>query len=212
MTTFFRFGDREKRWLYGPALQPMLDSADAEAAILSPFDALRKEPVLRRMLFTDIVTKLPEHTLMLTDRLSMAHGLETRAPLLDHTLAEFCATMPPDLHVRGGTTKYALRRAAEGLLPTDILRRPKQGFMFPVAYWLNAGTLGDVRARLLTGPAVSEGWIRPDAVERLCQEHLARRADHNVRIWMLLNLDAWLRLYLHHDAAERAIAVAGSSA
>jgi asparagine synthase (glutamine-hydrolysing) len=212
MTTFFRFGDREKRWLYGPALQPMLDSADAEAAILSPFDALRKEPVLRRMLFTDIVTKLPEHTLMLTDRLSMAHGLETRAPLLDHTLAEFCATMPPDLHVRGGTTKYALRRAAEGLLPPDILRRPKQGFMFPVAYWLNAGTLSDVRGRLLKGPAVSEGWIRPDAVERLCQEHLARRADHNVRIWMLLNLDAWLRLYLYHDEAERAIALAGSSA
>jgi asparagine synthase (glutamine-hydrolysing) len=152
--------------------------------------------------FTDIVTKLPEHTLMLTDRLSMAHGLETRSPLLDHNLAEFCARMPAHLHARGRTTKYALRQAAGGLLPAGIIRRPKQGFMFPVAYWLTEKSVPEIRRRLATGPAVRNGWIRVEAVDRLCAEHLAHRADHHVRIWMLLNLDAWCRIYLDGMAAD----------
>ncbi|HZA93910.1 MAG TPA: asparagine synthase (glutamine-hydrolyzing) [Gemmatimonadales bacterium] len=202
MTTFFRFGSDEKQWLYGPALAALLDSCDAEQAILRPFDSLAGEPVLRRMGFTDIVTKLPEHTLMLTDRLSMAHGLETRSPLLDHELAEFCATMPPELHAQGGVTKYALRKAASGLLPPGIIRRPKQGFMFPVAYWLTDQSVPEIRRRLVRGPAVQNGWIRAEAVDRLCVEHLAHRADHHVRIWMLLNLDAWYRIYLEGDAAD----------
>jgi asparagine synthase (glutamine-hydrolysing) len=201
MTTFFRFGAEEKRWLYGPQLRGLLESCDAEQAIIRPFDALAGEPVLRRMGFTDVVTKLPEHTLMLTDRLSMAHGLETRSPLLDHQLAEFCASMPPELHARGSVTKYALRKAASGLLPEGIIRRPKQGFMFPVAYWLSDQTLPAIRRSLVQGPAVRNGWIRADAVERLCSEHLAHRADHHVRLWMLLNLDAWSRIYLDNEAA-----------
>jgi asparagine synthase (glutamine-hydrolysing) len=180
----------------------LLDSCDAEQAIIRPFESLTGEPVLRRMGFTDVVTKLPEHTLMLTDRLSMAHGLETRSPLLDHRLAEFCATMPPGLHARGTVTKYALRKAASGLLPAEIIRRPKQGFMFPVAYWLTEQSLPEIRRRLVGGPAVRNGWIRAEAVDRLCAEHLAHRADHHVRIWMLLNLDAWYRIYLKDDAAD----------
>jgi asparagine synthase (glutamine-hydrolysing) len=199
MTTFFRFGSAEKRWLYGPELNGLLESCDAEQAIMRPFEALSGEPILRRMGFTDLVTKLPEHTLMLTDRLSMAHGLETRSPLLDHQLAEFCATMPPRLHVRWGVTKYALRKAAGGLLPAGILRRPKQGFMFPVAYWLSEQNLPAIRRCLVQGPAVRNGWIRAEAVERLCAEHLAHRADHHVRIWMLLNLDAWYRIYMERE-------------
>ena len=202
MTTFFRFGSGEKQWLYGRELGSLLGSCDAEQAIVRPFESLAGEPVLRQMGFTDVVTKLPEHTLMLTDRLSMAHGLETRSPLLDHELAEFCATMPANLHARGRVTKYALRKAAGGLLPAEIIRRPKQGFMFPVAYWLTDQRLPEIRSRLVRGPAVRNGWIRAEAVDRLCAEHLAHRADHHVRIWMLLNLDAWYRIYLDGEAVD----------
>jgi asparagine synthase (glutamine-hydrolysing) len=135
----------------------------------------------------------------------MAHGLETRSPLLDHELAEFCATMPPRLHARGRVTKYALRKAASGLLPTEIIGRPKQGFMFPVAYWLTDQRLPEIRRQLLRGPALRNGWIRAEAVDRLCAEHLAHRADHHVRIWMLLNLDAWYRIYLEGEAADSSL-------
>src|SRR5918994_326962 len=185
---------------------------DAEQAIIRPFESLAGEPVLRQMGFTDIATKLPEHTLMLTDRLSMAHGLETRSPLLDHKLAEFCATMPPRLHARGRVTKYALRKAASGLLPNEIIRRPKQGFMFPVAYWLTDQRLPEIRGRLIRGPAVRNGWVRAEAVDRLCAEHAAHRADHHVRIWMLLNLDAWSRIYLEGEATVSSSAAGDATA
>jgi asparagine synthase (glutamine-hydrolysing) len=112
MTSVFRFGSQEKRWIYGPLLREQLQTADAEAAIAEPFEAADTAGNLNRMLYADMVTRLPEHTLLLTDRLSMVHGLEMRAPFLDHRLAEFCLTMPAHLKIRRGKTKYAMREAA----------------------------------------------------------------------------------------------------
>lgn len=196
MTSFFRFGPEERAEAYGPRLRAGLTEAKAEEAIARPFDGAPAESNLNRMLYADSVTRLPEHTLMLTDRLSMAHGLETRAPLLDHELAEFCATMPPDLKIKRGTTKYAMREVSKDWLPEAILERPKQGFMFPVAYWLNEDTLPGITERLLEGPLVEGGWIRGEAIEKIAAEHLEKRVDNHVRIWMLLNLDAWFRIYV----------------
>jgi asparagine synthase (glutamine-hydrolysing) len=201
MTSVFRFGPKEKRWAYGPILRDQLKSADAEAAIARPFEMALASHPLDRMLYTDMLTRLPEHTLMLTDRLSMAHGLEMRSPLLDHELAEFCLTMPAHLKIRGGVTKFAMRQAAGAWLPPDIVRRSKQGFMFPVAYWLNAETLELIHDCLAHGPLVTEGWIERLGIERLLAEHKQHRADHHVRIWMLMNLDAWFRIYVEGEDA-----------
>jgi asparagine synthase (glutamine-hydrolysing) len=203
MTSFFRFGPEERRWLYGPALRDLLATADAEATIAAPFEHLTTDSPLHRMLYADMLTRLPEHTLLLADRVSMAHGLELRAPLLDHELADFCATMPAHLKIRRGVTKFAMRQAARTWLPPAIIRRHKQGFMFPVAYWLDPSVLEAIRVPLLHGPLVSEGWIEGSAIERLFAEHLRHQSDHHVRIWMLLNLDAWHRIYI--DGEQPAI-------
>ena len=85
------------------------------------------------MLYTDYMTRLPEHSLMLTDRVSMAHGVEIRSPLVDKELVEFMATYPLRLKIRGLETKYAERRLAERLLPVEIARRKKRGFRFAVS-------------------------------------------------------------------------------
>jgi asparagine synthase (glutamine-hydrolysing) len=199
MTSVFRFGANEKDWIYGPFLRDQLQTADAEASIAEPFNAAATADNLHRMLYADILTRLPEHTLLLTDRLSMAHGLEMRAPLLDHKLAEFCMTMPADLKIRRGVTKYAMRQAARKLLPDEIVDRRKQGFMFPVAYWMNSKALKDIRRSLLHGPLVNDGWVKASGVERLISEHQQHRADHHVRIWMLLNLDTWFRIYVERQ-------------
>jgi hypothetical protein len=74
--------------------------------------------------------------------------------------------------------------------------------MFPVAYWLNDKVLENIRASLLRGPLVTQGWIEPEGVERLLSEHRQRRADHHVRIWMLLNLDAWFCIYVKREFRE----------
>jgi len=201
MTSFFRFGEEEKAWVYGPGLLGSLSGADAEAAIAEPFRSADAGDALHRMIAADLLTRLPEHTLMLADRMSMAHGLEARAPLLDHHLAEFTARMPARLKAYRGRTKIALREAVRDWLPPTIVSRPKQGFMFPVAFWLDERRLRSVRDSLAEGPLVDAGWIRADAIDRLAAEHLGRRADHHVRLWMLLNLDAWYRIYVNDEPA-----------
>jgi asparagine synthase (glutamine-hydrolysing) len=202
MSSHFRFGPEQRAALYGPALRGTLAGADALEAVAAPFAAAPAAAPLDRMIYADLQTRLPEHTLMLADRLAMAHSLEVRSPLLDVELAEFCLAMPPALRIRRGTTKYALRQAARPWLPPALLRRGKQGFMFPVAYWLNGDALAAVRERLLGGPLVAEAWIRPDAVDALLAEHGRRRADHHVRIWQLASLDAWHRIYIGGSAPD----------
>ncbi len=197
MNNFTRFDPERRRDLYGPFMRESLACCEAEQAILRPFEEGPAVDMLHRMLYTDIVTKLPEHTLMLSDRLSMAHGLEMRAPLLDHELAGLVATMPAQLKLRNGTTKWALRRLASRWLPPEISSRPKQGFMLPVAHWLNEDTGKSLQDSLTSGLLVKDGWIQVGAVDRLFREHLGRRADHHVRIWMLLNLEVWLGLYVN---------------
>jgi asparagine synthase (glutamine-hydrolysing) len=193
MTSFFRFGPAERAALYGPELRRSAAHLDAESSISDRFDSAPTDDPLHRMLYADMVTRLPEHTLLLADRLSMAHGLELRAPLLDPELSAFCASMPAHLKIRRGITKHALRRASRPLLPRRIVRRRKQGFQFPVARWLDNRLLEEIWTTLAGGPLVRDGWIRTEAVDTLVRQHLQRRADHHVRIWMLLSLDTWYR-------------------
>jgi asparagine synthase (glutamine-hydrolysing) len=201
MTSFFRFGADEKDWVYGPALADALRGADAAEAIAEPFRSAAAGDTLHRMIAADLATRLPEHTLMLADRMSMAHGLEARAPLLDHLLAEFTARMPARLKARRGKTKIALRDAVRDRLPAGIVSRPKQGFMFPVAFWMDEHRLRAIRDALVGGPLVDAGWIRGDAIDRLAGEHLAAREDHHVRLWMLLNLQAWYEIFVNDEPA-----------
>jgi asparagine synthase (glutamine-hydrolysing) len=199
MTSVFRFGPDEKEWLYGPYLREAAEAMDAESVIVDAFEQAPARDPLHRMLHADIVTRLPEHSLMLADRLSMAHGLELRSPLLDQDLTEFCSRMPSHLKVQGGATKIGLRRAFRNRLPESILKRPKQGFMLPMAYWLQGSSIKRVQETLELGPLVTEGWIASGAARRLTEEHERGRADHHVRLWMLLNLDAWCRINLGLD-------------
>ena len=196
MSSHFRFGPERKQGLYGEELRRSLTGADALEAIARPFDHAPAASPLDRMLFADLVTRLPEHTLMLADRLSMARSLEVRSPLLDIRLADVCFAMPPRLRAYSGRTKVALRRAAAGWVPPSLLGRSKQGFMFPVSEWLDGPTLRTVDAWIAAGPLVTSGWVRPEAVRALVDEHASRRADHHVRLWQLMSLDAWHRRYL----------------
>jgi asparagine synthase (glutamine-hydrolysing) len=202
MSSHFRFGPERKTVLYGEVLSEALSGADALAAVADPFERSRGATPLDRMLYADLVTRLPEHTLMLADRLAMARSLEVRSPLLDVELAGVCLAMPARLRVRRGRTKVGLRRVAAGWIPPALLRRGKQGFMFPVADWLDARTLEGVSAHLLGGPLVRERWIRAEAVTALAREHAGRRVDHHVRLWQLMSLDSWHRQYLGGESHE----------
>ena len=201
-TAFFRFGGEGKGGLYAPDVAAQLSDRDPMESVVRGFDEAEARDDLDRMLQADISTRLPEHSLMLSDRMTMAHGLEARSPFLDHRLAEFAATLPAHLKMRGGTLKYILRRAAAPYLPEPILKRPKQGFMFPLGYWMKGPLLPVLRHLLANSTLVEEGIFRREPIERLLAEHVADRADHHVRLWMILNVEVWYRMYVRGEPLE----------
>lgn len=201
-TLFFRFGEGGKGGLYAAEVAARLTDRDPTRCIVEAFEGAEAVDDLDRMLYADVVTRLPEHSLMLSDRMTMAHGLEARSPFLDHLLAEYVATLPAGLKAKGRHLKYLMRRVSEGLLPREILDRPKQGFMFPLAYWMK-GPLVPVLEDLLTHSAVVEaGIFQQAAIRRLLEEHIAGKSDHHVRLWMILNVEIWYRLYLQGESVD----------
>ncbi len=195
-TCFFRFTNEEKRALYSDSLWKELGQRDSTGAITEPFNHAEADDLLDRMLYTDFVTRLPEHSLVLTDRMSMAHGLEARSPFLDHELVEFLAKVPANIKVRNNQPKYLMRKLAAGYLPTPILQRQKQGFMLPIAYWFRTDLFPVVSQMLEHSYFVRAGWFKKESVQRLLAEHRNSRHDHHVRLWMLLTLDLWHQLYI----------------
>lgn len=195
-TTYFRFDPGRMDDLYGPTLRSVLEAVDPERPIVEAFGAVDSEELLDRMLHADATTRLPEHLLVLVDRMTMAHSLEGRLPMLDHHVAEFAARLPADMKLRGRRLKYLLRRVAERHLPAEITGAPKQGFMFPIAQWLKEDLRGSSRRLLLGSRLVEEGFFRWNALETLLDEHQSGRVDHHHRLWMLINLEVWFRHFL----------------
>jgi len=201
-TAFFRFGSGDKDGLYTADAAGRLAGRDPLECIVQAFDDAQANDDLDRMLRADMVTRLTEHSLMLTDRMSMAHGLEARCPLLDHELAQFVATLPTHLKMRGRDLKHAMRRVARDYLPRSICDRPKQGFMFPLGYWMKGPLLPVVQELVTDCALVDAGIFRADAIATLVAEHVAGRSDHHNRLWMLLNLDAWYRMTLQGESPD----------
>jgi asparagine synthase (glutamine-hydrolysing) len=201
-TAFFRFGQEGKGGLYAPNVAASLSDVDPMESVVRGFDEAEARDDLDRMLQADISTRLPEHSLMLSDRMTMARSLEARSPFLDHRLAEFVASLPVSLKMRGRTLKYLLRRVAAPYLPESILKRPKQGFMFPLGYWMKGPLLPVVKHLLAHSTLVEEGIFQREPIDRLVAEHVANKADHHVRLWMILNVEVWYRMYVRGERLE----------
>ncbi|HET6823181.1 MAG TPA: asparagine synthase (glutamine-hydrolyzing), partial [Anaerolineales bacterium] len=195
-TCFFRFAHEGKRALYTDHLWSELGERNSTVAMTEPFNHAEADDLLDRMLYTDFVTRLPEHSLVLTDRMSMAHGLEVRSPFLDHELVEFLAKVPANIKVQNNQPKYLMRKLAANYLPATILQREKQGFMLPIAYWFRMDLFPLVSRMLEQSYFVKEGWFQKGNIQRLLEEHRTNRHDHHVRLWMLLTLDLWHQLYI----------------
>jgi asparagine synthase (glutamine-hydrolysing) len=143
----------------------------------------------------DLKTYLPLDILTKVDRMSMAHSLETRVPLLDHKLVEFAATVPPEMQLRGTTTKYLLKRAMRSTLPDSILHRPKQGFAVPLARWFGGGFEERLREVLLSDTARRRGIFDVAAVEHRLA-HGRRDGGLGLDLWTLLSFELWCRSFL----------------
>ena len=150
---------------------------------------------LERMSRADMETYLVE-LLMKQDRMSMAASVESRVPFLDHGLVERVSAMPASLKLRGWRTKAVLRAAVRTLVPPAILSRRKMGFPVPVAGWFRTHFWHVVEEFVLGSHARNRGLFEPAALARLAAEHLTGAADHGERLWLLVNLEIWQRIFL----------------
>jgi asparagine synthase (glutamine-hydrolysing) len=188
------FGPDARRRLFRPAALEQVALADPNRDWLA---CLAGAPGgwLARLQYLDLVSYLPLDILTKVDRMSMAHSIEARVPLLDHVLIEFAATLPPDLRLRGDTAKYALKRAMAGVLPAALMDRPKQGFAVPLGAWFRGRLDGFVRDLLLGETARRRGILDPVYVERLLARH-ARGRPLDLQIWTLISFELWCRTFL----------------
>jgi asparagine synthase (glutamine-hydrolysing) len=147
---------------------------------------------LDRLLALNLGTYLPDDLLVKMDRTSMAHSLEVRSPFLETELVEFALRLAPSLKVRGLSLKRVLKRAVAGLLPADILNRPKRGFGVPLDRWFREDLASYNRSMLGPGARV-RSHLNPDAIDQLLREHEAGTARRGHALWTLLTLELFLR-------------------
>jgi asparagine synthase (glutamine-hydrolysing) len=123
--------------------------------------------------------------------MSMAHSLEVRPPFLDHRIVEFAARLPDDMKIRAGTLKFVLRELMRDKLPRSVITRPKEGFDIPTHKWFR-GVLKPLLLDCVNERAVREtGLFHWSAVERVMDDHLARRANYGYHLWGLLTFFLW---------------------
>ena len=174
--------------LYSDDFTASLDGFRAEDDLVALMRAAPGRSGLDRAQYADLTFWMPGDILTKVDRTSMAASLEAREPLLDHRLVEFGARLPERMRVRGGLGKYLLKKSLERYLSHDILYRPKQGFVTPIAEWLRGPLAGAARG-IATGDLAQTGFFKPRAIAALAEAHIAGRADHSRTLWQFLMLE-----------------------
>ena len=164
---------------------------------LDPFRPLRPylercchaDPI-NREIYLDTRFEMADSVLMKVDKMSMSCALEVRVPLLDHKLVEYMAGLPGHTKLRGFQTKYIFRKALEGILPRSIIYRGKQGYSLPIKHLLRE-QLRDYMVQLLNESPVVRENMNLGYVQRLIQEHLDKKHNHNHILWGLMNTAIW---------------------
>lgn len=194
------FTSLNKHQLYTDDFRRQLNGDEDGAAASFREHAARArtgEP-LDALLYLDSKTYLPGDILTKVDRMTMAVSLEGRVPLLDHKLIEFVTRLPASMKMRGLVTKHVLKRAVEGLVPDEILHRPKQGFGVPIQEWINEQLRERIRDTLTEARTRERGYVEPRYVRLMLDEHARGRRDHSTQLWTLFMLELW-----HRSVVER---------
>ena len=199
--SYFYFDAVRRDHLFTESSRAQLKNFDAELALKAPFDAVAGDAV-DRMLYADSKIRLPDHPVMISDRMTMAHGLEARSPFMDHRLAEFAARLPSNMKVRGRSLRYIQRKLAARYLPAEILTRSKQGFSSALPYILRDEYRQLYGRYLHDSELVKAGVLARAPIEALLEEHMSGRVDHGNRLWLLINYEVWYRMMILGEPKE----------
>jgi asparagine synthase (glutamine-hydrolysing) len=200
--TYFYFDAAARQALFTPAANGQLTNRAAEDAIRLPYERAEGDP-LDHMLYADSKVRLPDHPVMISDRMTMAHGLEARSPFMDHRLAEFAARLRSSMKMRGRSLRIVQRNLAARYLPAEILARPKQGFSSALPYILQQEYRMLYERLLPDSRLVRAGVLRREPIEALVHAHQSGRADHGNRLWLLINAEIWYRMMILGESREQ---------
>ena len=193
----FVFGADEKPQLLTVDVQRAIGGPDPEARLALRFERFSQLPWPSQMMRFDSETYLPEDVLTKVDRMSMAHSIESRVPLLDNDVIAFAAALPAALKIKNGRRKHVLKEVAAALVPRAILDRRKQGFGVPLGTWFR-GNLRELFADTLLSPSsLQRGYFQPAFIRRIVGEHLAGTRDHTLQLWQLVVFEKWQQQYVN---------------
>ncbi len=190
------FGESQRRELYRPEFAAELGDFDAGDFLLRAYDECPSRDLITRTTCADVLTYLPCDILTKVDIASMAYSLECRSPFLDQEVMELAARMPIELKLRGNQGKQILLDTFSDLLPPSIQRRRKMGFGVPLPNWFRGELQPFLRDVLFDSRTLARGFFKPSAVQRLFDEHIQGKTDHAHRLWALLCLELWQRMFL----------------
>ena len=187
--------------LYGPALRDRLSESDPGRIMKDAYDRAPGRHPVDRMLYADGHMRLPDHPVMISDRMTMAHGLEARAPFMDHELVEFVAKAPASMKVKGRTLRHLQVELCKRVLPPEVMERKKQGFSSALTYMLK-DELSFLQDHFLKGSSLADdGLLQQPVIDKMRAEHQAGAADHGHRLWLLLNSEVWYRMFIKNESA-----------
>lgn len=196
------FSEATQRRLFRPEVIELFADYDPRAAAVEYLEHADGH-WLSALQHLDLKAYLPLDILTKVDRMSMAHSLEVRPPLLDHTLVEFVATIPPELLLSKGKTKYILRRALRGILPDAVIDRSKRGFAIPLGRWFRGQLHEIVHEILLSETSRNRRIFNPGYIEELTRRDNKRKTDLDLELWTLLSFELWCRTFLDGDQVRR---------
>jgi asparagine synthase (glutamine-hydrolysing) len=193
--------ERHQRWMgsFAPEERAALLSRDVRAQLAGggnhhvegTADGAGPRDPLNQVLLIDMRLYLENDILVKLDRASMMASLEGRVPLLNNDLVEFATGLPLDLKLRGLRSKYLFKRALRGVLPDNILKRPKKGFGIPVAHWFRGPLKAQLLSVLSPERIARKGFFDPAVVARLISDHLDGSKDNRKQLWTLFAFELW---------------------
>ena len=192
------FFETHKQRLIHPDLRRRLNGTNSASIILDYFrefsEATTSHEPLNWMTFVDLKLRLPELLLMRVDKMTMATSVEARVPFLDHKLVEYVMSIPQAVKVPQLQTKYLLKKAVAGLIPDEIIRRPKQGFAVPVSEWFERELGGRIRSKLIAF-CREHAYLDEQEVQRVLDRKNSQLP------WYLFNFVLWHETWIEQKDA-----------
>lgn len=180
--------------LFQPWVRGELGGEESLKLVRSYFERSAAQTVMEKLLYLDSKIYLPDDLLTKVDRMSMAHSLEVRVPLLDHELIELVAAIPFSLKLKGRTTKHILKQTMKGLLPPRVLKQRKQGFSIPIQRWFREELADFSEQLLLQEKSASRRFFRAEYLKWLLDEHRHGRQRFGTQLYALVVFELWSRL------------------